>query len=127
MQTTLKSRADFREIFAVSVSRIMMIKLLDSCMYTEFDDEDLIRAFLDDLRGLDGRMIHKPLFPKRVLGGGRGAKIISGAGEYNFSLRENRLWFNDGLFLLKNDMARFFDEIYDLSVERHSKKTFPVR
>lgn len=57
MQTTLKSRADFREIFAVPVSRIMMIKPLDSCMYTEFDDEDLIRAFLADLRELDGRKI----------------------------------------------------------------------
>lgn len=55
MRVTLKSRADFRELLTASVSRVVMQKPLDSCVYTEFDNEDLIRAFLDDLRELDGR------------------------------------------------------------------------
>lgn len=127
MRVTLKSRADFRELLTASVSRVVMQKPLDSCVYTEFGNEDLIRAFLDDLRELDGRKIHKPLFRERIIGGGRGVKLIAADKEYNFSFRDNRLWFNDGLFLINNDMERFFDDIYELSVERHGTKTISMR
>lgn len=137
MRRVLKNSLNFHELFVDPVSRIWLQKPLDSCLYTEFDDNDLIKSLTEYIQALDVKKIRKPLFPKNkmifggrrklLLGGGRGAKIISGDRVYNFDFREeNKLWFNGGFYLIKNDTDCPFDKLYDISVKRHGTKKIDI-
>lgn len=126
MWKTINNNAWFQDLICSPILEVTLLNAADSCVYTKFDDADLVERLMSYLSVLEVKRRLKPLIHKRIIGGGPRVRLTTKNDNFILIFQRNTLLYNNRLFLTKLNTKHISDEIkeiYDISVERHGERT----